>query len=438
MPKNSDEFNNIVSEFFNRNQIQEDSQEKYIKGFSRKFGRFLSQEPFREHQDVKNMVMKCIKDEYRYYSQETISTYLKKFHVRLIEQIEGQGYLIDQCMFSNISNVDTSKHNSSNELVSKYMSLNDLENSYYIFFNTMVEKYTQLNNETDENLKRSKKIILENEIKDKQKKLKEIEYLILIDDYTGTGGTIIKFLEAIMESIPSNVEIIVYCIHGTQIAQKKIEEFIDNLGTEKPKVNLKFEETSEQYFLHNPKEEHIIQKFTELFLSDYEYSLGYKKTQSVLTTYRNTPNNTLSLFWKEWTKGCGWEPLFLRDVKTKNELKKIHQEKRAISWYFEREKIAKDIQNTLFVLLYIKQYPQSKIVKLNIELPKVLGYNKNILQDCLSDNFIAIKPNRENLLLTESGKIFLNKNIGLKTTLKSIKDEFENVGMKREKKVLRL
>lgn len=71
-------------------------------------------------------------------------------------------------------------------------------------------------------------------------------------------------------------------------------------------------------------------------------------------------------------------------------------------------------------------------------MPKVLGYNKNILQDCLSDNFIAIKPNRENLLLTESGKKFLNKNIGLKTTLKSIKDEFENVGMKREKKVLRL
>lgn len=432
------EFNEVVSEFFSRNKIDKNSDENYIKGFSGKFGKFLSQVPFSANEKVKELVLKCIRDDYRYYSEEEINIYLKKFHAKLINQIEEQGFLSEQCMFSDILNEATYKHNSSNELVTKYITLNNLKNSQYIHFNTMVEKYTELKEEEDEYLKRSKQIILEKEIETNKKRLEGIEYLIMIDDYTGTGSTIITFLESIIETIPSSIEIVIYCIHGTYVALESIEKFIENLGDEKPNITLKFEEISRKYFSNCSTEEEIIRKFSEKNLLDDEYTLGYKDTQSVLTTYRNTPNNTLSLFWKESTREYGWEPLFLRAGKKGSSLKKLYEEKKAILWYFEYHKIEIEHREVLYVLLYIKNYPQFSIGTINIELPKLLGYNKDILQCCLSNNFIAIKPNDSFYILTEDGKKILREKFGRSITIKAIVREYTNLGMKKEKRPLKL
>ncbi len=53
--------------------------------------------------------------------------------------------------------------------------------------------------------------------------LGEKSYLILIDDFSGTGKSISDFIDAIKKYILTlKIEIIIFCIHITEDAEKKI------------------------------------------------------------------------------------------------------------------------------------------------------------------------------------------------------------------------
>ncbi|EVY38788.1 hypothetical protein U310_01704, partial [Staphylococcus aureus F89441] len=50
----------------------------------------------------------------------------------------------------------------------------------------------------------------------------EKSYLILIDDFSGTGKSISDFIDAIKKYILTlKIEIIIFCIHITEDAEKK-------------------------------------------------------------------------------------------------------------------------------------------------------------------------------------------------------------------------
>ncbi|EUK73605.1 TPA: hypothetical protein I1E64_002959, partial [Staphylococcus aureus] len=52
--------------------------------------------------------------------------------------------------------------------------------------------------------------------------LGEKSYLILIDDFSGTGKSISDFIDAIKKYILTlKIEIIIFCIHITEDAEKK-------------------------------------------------------------------------------------------------------------------------------------------------------------------------------------------------------------------------
>ena len=110
---NSEEFNLLVQKFYSRNHIK-DHEEKYIKGFRRRLGRFLSQ--LDDGSEVKQIILDCIKDNYKYYSKAEILTVLKKLHESLVAQLSCRGINFSECHFSSILNKETYKHNSSNAI----------------------------------------------------------------------------------------------------------------------------------------------------------------------------------------------------------------------------------------------------------------------------------------------------------------------------------
>lgn len=64
-----DDFNQLVKNFYDNNKIDENNDEKYMKGFRLRLGKFISQPQLKENQDVQKIVVDCIANDYKYYSK---------------------------------------------------------------------------------------------------------------------------------------------------------------------------------------------------------------------------------------------------------------------------------------------------------------------------------------------------------------------------------
>jgi len=142
-----------------------------------------------------------------------------------------------------------------------------------------------------------------------------IKYIAIIEDIIGTGKTIIdKFLKKNLERFKEKT-IFILCIAIMREAKIKIETFSisNNLNVKilsYKEYNKAFEEN---YIFHNDNaEKREIVKENEILIwgRQNEYILGFKETESLISFFHNTPNNTLSSFWKEKEK---WQPLFIRE-----------------------------------------------------------------------------------------------------------------------------
>ena len=222
--------------------------------------------------------------------------YLVKFH-KIIDKLDKT-----RTMFSYIESKDE-KINSSNGILNEYKRLYKIPN------NT------------------SYKII----------KLKDyvIENLILFDDISGTGSTIIdffkKYLQILKEKDSLKIYLLVYII-----SEKAHEEIIKFCGEQGINVIIKHIilvkkcfEKGYIYYDEAYEKEKIIRKLEEEICGDKgkEYILGYKNSQLLVSLHRNTPNNTLSSFWYENSR---WKGLFPREkmILTKIDRKKLSNQKR--------------------------------------------------------------------------------------------------------------
>lgn len=260
----------------------------------------------------------------------------------------------------------------------------------------------------EENLKEKKKDIV--------KKLNETEFLVLLDDFSGSGETVLDYLESLKEYLPHNIKVIVGCLHIMSDAKEKLEAWI-NINKEMT-VLLYFERQSNKFF-KNPKfgknlgeisdlKEKLYnfeKKFVCVKEEDEVHILGYNDSQALVTNYRNTPNNTFSLFWKR-KKNNRWRPLFPRNEKQgiqvynpystkerknirKNVRKKVSENIKINPIFPEIIEHKKLIGVTIF-LIYVRQndrrYFENEDNSIVFDLIK--GYNDNALQDCLNYDLI--------------------------------------------------
>ena len=148
-----------------------------------------------------------------------------------------------------------------------------------------------------------------------------IQRLVLIDDFCGTGRTITSGLEREMtllkQANEEGIRIIIIALVGFAEARGRIERFIirngldadvyfcDELGSEDKvfsDTSRVFPEASERRYARQVAEEKGVALVRR-------HPLGYEDSQAAIVFYESCPNNTLPIF---WSNGAGWFPLFHR------------------------------------------------------------------------------------------------------------------------------
>lgn len=160
----------------------------------------------------------------------------------------------------------------------------------------------------------------------------EVDNLILFDDVSGSGKTIIDFfkknLEIIKESGITIIYLFIYII--SEDAKNRIEDYCKTAGLKikiKPHCIVK-KCFQEGYIYHDEASERrtLIKEHEEMIGGkNGEYVLGFRGSELLVAFYNTIPNNTLSSFWYESKK---WNPLFKRDnsspIKKKIDRKKLN------------------------------------------------------------------------------------------------------------------
>ena len=130
------------------------------------------------------------------------------------------------------------------------------------------------------------------------------EKLVIIDDYIGSGDTIIEALQKMFSIAPElqNSKLFVLVIHVSFSGIKKLNDYVVKKGLDLDFIYL--EKTDKAF-----QEDYIFSKI-DAKLKKEEYKkicecksvckkivLGYKDIQSLVAFNKTTPNNTLGLFW---------------------------------------------------------------------------------------------------------------------------------------------
>ena len=149
----------------------------------------------------------------------------------------------------------------------------------------------------------------------------EVQRLVIIDDFAGTGGTLVDGLKEHLETLKlansNGIRVVLVVVVGFGRARDRVNRFITESGLEADVYlcdELGDEDRvfwEESTFFGNPEERDRARQIAESkgVVLERRHPLGYGDTQSAVVFYQSCPNNTLPILWS--AKG-GWSPLFPR------------------------------------------------------------------------------------------------------------------------------
>jgi hypothetical protein len=335
-------FDDALENFLVSNNIS-NSEEEYMKNFRKKFGYFVSQKKLRGKTNISNFLIDGLNN-YRYYSRETVEHMFEEFHRVYLSQVVN----IQKAIFCNISNVEAlTKYNSSNFFLSKYLEVNSLDNSKG--FDIYQELLT----------------------KPKSKRIKKVETIVFIDDFSGSGNTIINYFQKLLPFLEDK-KIVIYCIHVMEEAEQNILRFAEeNISSNK--IYLKYSCKSTKILNDSPELREVIRKFEKEDINS-SFPLGYDESEALVTFYRNSPNNTISSYWSHF-EGY-WSALFPRK-QAEFDLLRHQNDLKNIKYNLSILKIKKYEIKVVVTLVYLNEFKASSE---NFELRNILMYNKKQLQ----------------------------------------------------------
>lgn len=262
------------------------------------------------------------------------------------------------------------------------------------------------------------------------RKIVEKKYLILFDDYAGSGNTVKRFIKMIRKYVNNDLIIVIYFIHLTARAETRIKNF---LNQNEIRYIISSYEKSDKFFSENPENRIQIKNF-----KNFDSPLGYDNTESVLTTYKNTPNNTLEMFWNDRVDDGGWRALFPRNKKSGGSYRGMSEwveERKKLLWFITYRKIPKNIQSKIIVLLYIKNNLKlSSIVE--VELSNIICYTDAIIQECQDENLIELT--NQKYQLSNGGIELLKSNSLDKVKFNQIRNEYESIAKQKDIPLLKI
>lgn len=160
-------------------------------------------------------------------------------------------------------------------------------------------------------------------VEDKLSELPENSKIVMVDDFSGTGGSILEYYEKIKPKLPEKhftFALTVAFMEKAEVALKKSN--IQIIGNKKRPA---FSERG-SVFGYYPKMKAIrdfcFKYGNELYSLDKynnnvskQHPLGFQNTQALIGFEHSIPNNTLSIIWadcKNKSNGVSWNPLFPR------------------------------------------------------------------------------------------------------------------------------
>ena len=150
---------------------------------------------------------------------------------------------------------------------------------------------------------------------------REIQRLVFIDDFAGTGQTLVQGLQRNLDLLrfanSRGVRIVLIALAGFGQSRDYIQDFVkrnsldadvyfcDELGPE----DKAFAEASSVFT--DAAELNRAKQVAESkgIILEKKYPLGYKDTQALIVFYLGCPNNSLPIL---WSQNSSWSPLFPR------------------------------------------------------------------------------------------------------------------------------
>lgn len=407
-------FESTIENCIEKWQIK-DTEEKYVKNFKQKLGRFLGQSQFKRNPEIGDLLLQLL-NHYDYYSKDKVEFIFKDYYENFLKKRISESSSI---YVPIISEGDKTKINSSFFYLEKFLDVNNLSNDHSLNIDSLraiIEikngkkelNYAneQVNYYQQKELGRAVIQPKEPQLKKIYNKLRYIKTVILIDDFSGSGDTIKNFLKNMAEII-KNKEVIIFIIDITEEAKKVILTTFKEYGYSNAAVhysNLRGKCFDVGYLDDKYNYKEMLKEFEETVLLS-KHPLGYKDSQALVTFYRNTPNNTLSSYWLN--EQSSWKPLFKRENDAVDFFGDKYYEKHRQNIIYNLAKL--DIEDydmkDLIYLMYIKEKDN---ISEDFEIKKILGYNDTQLLE------------HENLLI--QGKLISEKHCISKEGLMKLKD----------------
>jgi hypoxanthine phosphoribosyltransferase len=247
------------------------------KNLSNKIGKFISQT---EDREVGNILLELLQS-YNYYSRSAVHNILIDF----CNEIENVLCLDkDTTIYSRIEK--DSKIASSSTLLEEYKIINEIGSNYSHDISKLhINQFDYISN------------------------------IVFIDDVIGTGSTIIKFFKKYIDKI-KKCTVVLFCIEAMEEGKKAVEQyFIEN---EIPHIVVVYREANKAFDSNGIYKDKASEEREKLYNFEKnlargreDYALGLNQSEALISFYRNTPNNTISSYWKPYSN---WSPLFERDL----------------------------------------------------------------------------------------------------------------------------
>lgn len=154
--------------------------------------------------------------------------------------------------------------------------------------------------------------------------------IVIVDDYSGTGKTLIKTLDILIQANPSvsNATFYFLTIHITDRALQQIQDYVENTGIQVHTIFLeKSQETFKKGYLYEEidaiTKRNTYANIYNRFNAHKDFAFGFEAVESLVAFHYNTPNNTLGLFWQDL---ADFVALFPRHKHKRTTLKTLQQD----------------------------------------------------------------------------------------------------------------
>lgn len=177
--------------------------------------------------------------------------------------------------------------------------------------------------------------------------------VLILDDYLGSGDTIIDNLTQIVKEIKTKkIYIVVYATQN--LALERLESFRNENDLN---LEIIYKEKLNTYIEYlEPKTQSYVNTICNL-CSESDFKLGWKNTGALVAINKCSPNNNISMIWNSHINynGNRWIPLLNRELSIE-------------TWNKKNKYIIK--KNTIILMEYYKKNFKAKFNRYNISYPE--------------------------------------------------------------------